>query len=157
MTTRIFTFLLLSFFFQTINAQSVPEKKQYYPNIFYPEIFGNGIGFTFNYERMLKRVEGNCFSMRAGYGVIPDKIQTIPLEAIWLKGIKHHIESGIGITTIIEPYAVKPGFVFAARIGYRYQAPGEHLILRTGATIFFGNTTSSIPTIIPGIAVGFAL
>lgn len=161
--TSIFT---ICFIFN-LSAQSPAKPERYKPNIIYPEIGGNGLMYSLNYERIMKQASAVFFSMRLGYGIIPTHQsggveQTIPLEFNWAQGKSHHLEYGIGVTTVLgySSYSAHPvSFIPAPRMGYRYQAPNGRLVVRAGLSLLFTNhyNQSSSPTFHPGIAVGLAL
>jgi hypothetical protein len=162
----IVSLLSLCFAF-TASAQTTNEYQRYRANIFYPEILGNGLLYSFNYERIKRQSEHEFFSIRVGIGFRPRYHsgiyeQTIPFELNWCQGKNHHLEAGIGLTTVIDDsYYAKQLFSFipAPRIGYRYQTPEGHFVLRVGLAALFTvqYNNSSSPTLYPGLAIGYAL
>jgi hypothetical protein len=155
----LFTLSFL-FFLKTISAQTTKEAR-YHSNMLYLEFFGNGIVASVNYEHMFHQDGVDCFSMRAGLGIVDDHRQTIPLEAIWLTGgVKHHIDVGPGLTFLFDQYTPgKTYFIPVVHIGYRYQAPESNFLFRAGLSALFTDhyNNESTPKLNPGIAIGLAL
>lgn len=165
---KIFTASLFTIcFIFNLSAQLPTKTERYKPNIIYPELGGNGLLYSLNYERIIKQVGSRFFSMRIGYGIIPTNHsggveQTLPLELIWVDGIKHHLEYGIGFTTVLgySSYSAHPvSIIPAPRVGYRYQAPNSNLMVRAGVALLFTNhyNQASSPSFYPSIAIGVAL
>jgi hypothetical protein len=143
------------------------KAERYKPNIIYLELGGNSPLFSVNFERIMQQNDSTFFSMRIGFGLIPLQHsgateQTFPLELIWAKGKKHHLECGLGVTTVVgySNLSARPlSFIPAPRVGYRYQPPNSHLIVRIGLAVLFTDNYnhSSSPVFQPAIAVGLAL
>lgn len=147
-------------------------STHYKPNVVYGELLGNGALYSINYERMLRQKKGELankqFSIRIGFSYISHsyvEYNYIPLEFIWFKGEgKHHFEYGIGLTTQLGQNYLgyrRYRFFVTPRIGYRYQNPNGHLVLRIGLTgvIFFHYALiNDILDIFPwpGISCGYA-
>ncbi len=96
------------------------------------EIFGNGIGFSANYDMRFAKKE-NGFGFRAGIGIYPETFVnssfiTLPIGINHLAGkAPHHLETGLGVTFIpggIEAFGEDEiavnGIMFVPSIGYRY-------------------------------------
>lgn len=114
------------------------------------ELFGHGLFYSFNYERIL--VNGQKFKTtgQAGIAYYPPKTGIID---IWIPvGINelysfnsHHLEFGLGYVFINEATRTDDykeisrewnGFL-SGRIGYRYQKPDGRFIFRVGFTPLF--------------------
>lgn len=111
------------------------------------ELVGPTVFYSLNYERIL--INGGRFKTAAQLGIsyYPPKMG---MRDIWFPmGINeiisfgnHHIEAGIGYMPIREAYRdpdlqVREWFwshMVTGRIGYRYQKPNGHLILRAAFT-----------------------
>ena len=89
-----FAFLFLANL--TVNSAQerriIPKSK----NHLFLELFGNGILYSVNYERLLS----DNFSSRIGYSYMPDLIySTIPITASYIMGSgSSKAEAGMGIT-----------------------------------------------------------
>lgn len=111
------------------------------------ELFGHGLFYSFNYERIL--VNGQKFKTtgQAGISYYPPKTG---IRDIWIPVLinelysfdSHHIEFGFGYVFINEATRTEDyeeisrgwnGFL-TGRIGYRYQKPDGRLIFRVGFT-----------------------
>ena len=171
-----FYFLLL-IFSNTLNAQETTTSVSA-KNAAYFEVGGNGIFYSFNYERTFfqkgifksaARVGACSFPLKRG-----DKhywATILPVELIGLVGrAKHHLELGAGISPNLMPYTNKldpehgfgsfePGLFVPFRIGYRYQKPEGGFLFRLGLTpvLDFPNKHKERLTFVPvfgGISVG---
>lgn len=133
MKTIVATFLVASFCFQ-LEAQSFStvetDRKS---NSLYLELFGNGIGYSLNYERKINfpKKERVSVGLRVGYSYFQYNFfgrrtfSTIPTEVLFLYGKKFCIETGIGYAFNFADEWYNVSF----RLGFRYQAP-EGLIIR---------------------------
>ena len=157
-----------------IDKKEYTPLKEYKPNSIYGELLGNGLSISINYERIIKQKENKFFSIRIGYSKLKEgflgqnqnEYNFIPIECIWFNGKKHHFEYGFGVTTLLEDYyyyengrivgrEFRYGFIPIPRIGYRYQAPNSHFLLRVGlALLISGGTRPAIP--FPSFGSGIA-
>ena len=132
------------------------------------DLGGHGLFYSVNYERIL--INGNSFKTAVQFGISYYPAAT-GFRDVWMPfGIneifsfgKHHIEAGIGYVVIREatrdvennPQDWFWSGLMAGRIGYRYQKPGDRLILRASFTPFIehGTTHEFHPS--GGISIGY--
>ena len=130
-----------------LHGQEEANMKFKYKNSLQIELAGPAIFYSLNYERIL--VNGNRFktSFQAGGSYYPP---STGMRDIWIPlGINeiyslgnHHIEAGLGYMPAIEALRDENlevldwywGNLMTGRMGYRYQKPGGHLVLRAAFT-----------------------
>jgi hypothetical protein len=112
------------------------------------EIFGNGLFYSVNYEGVFANGPALKGTIRAGAALYPPATGLI---AIWLpitvNGLAsfgaHHIEFGVGVIPTRDSWSRRPEYYYAsslwsmfgtARLGYHYQRPDGHLILKATFT-----------------------
>ena len=143
----IFFIVILLINSNSIRAQNngIFENK----NSVQVEFGGHGLFYSFNYERIF--INTNKFKSAGQFGIsyYPPKSG---IRDIWMPiGINeifsfnnHHIETGLGFVIIREAIG-KPDYsrsdwfwsgLMSGRVGYRYQKPKGHLILRVAFTPF---------------------
>ncbi len=144
------------------------KTKFIYKNSAQVELGGHGLVYSLNYERIL--VNGQRFKTtgQVGFAYYPASNESDPCKycvrnsriPIVINEIfsfsKHHIELGVGYVFIRMPpgaYSVGSGGYFTGRLGYRYQKPNGHLIIRIGFTPIFRNY-NFYP--IGGLAIGYS-
>lgn len=146
--------ILLLFFSVDLLAQTAPVPFTA-KNAAYLEIGGNGIVYSFNYERIFFQKGIFKSAARAGLTLFPLKrggknhlTTVLPIEIIGMLGrSKHHLELGIGISPNLIPYSeIDPatadytsvsyeyGTFIPFRIGYRYQKSDGGFFFRAGYT-----------------------
>ncbi len=127
------------------------------------ELFGNGIGFSANYDMRFAKKE-NGFGFRAGLGFYPEtffneSFVTLPIGVNHLAGKgPHHLESGLGVTFIPggidvfgdDEFSVN-GIIFVPSIGYRY----ARKIKGFQARIFFSPWIAEDIQAMGGISLGY--
>ena len=134
-------------------SDSTLELKK---NAIYFELFGNGLFYSFNYERMFYQERNIRLGGRIGLSVIPfadwgDEgeemvLGMFPLEINLLMGKqKNFLETGIGHTYNTQVYRediMDSGLVelthyhrhsLSLRIGYRFQKPNGKFLFRIAA------------------------
>ena len=142
--TVLLSLLLTAF---ALHGQEEPTSAFQYKNSVQLELAGPAIFYSLNYERILWN--GNRFktAAQAGISYYPP---SVGMRDIWIPiGVNeifsmgsHHIEAGLGYMPVIEASRdenLEPREWFwsnlaTARIGYRYQKPDGHLILRAAFT-----------------------
>jgi len=113
------------------------------------ELFGHGLFYSINYERILLNEPKLKTSVQAGVAYYPPKTGIIDL---WLPVSinqlfsfnNHHIEVGLGHVLVNEANRQTDLGVISrewngfstARVGYRFQKPDGRFILRAGFTPF---------------------
>jgi hypothetical protein len=155
--TLIFSILTLLFVGLRTNAQDSGNYK----NAVMFEIGGNGLAYSVNYERFLRK----NFNARAGFSLFniiesqTDKsmiIMSYPISCNYLINIgrqKHFIETGIGLMNLITSgdlvdykgvtnYYLNPFLNF----GYRYEPTKNRLLYRVGLSPFLGTKSLTNPT-----------
>lgn len=151
-------------------TESIPSGR-FKSNIVFVEGMGNGFTLSLNYERIFYQRERRFASIRVGYsqlakgylGSLQGHMRIAPAELVVCVGSKHHFEYGVGLTSCMEnniyyngePDRVEHYFYFipTIRLGYRYQKPDGHFLIRVGAvTAVF--PLGPVP--FPGIAIGGA-
>ena len=140
----VFIILLLAF---TAYSQEHTNQSFQNKNSFQVDLGGHGLFYSLNYERILLNGERFKTASQVGISYYPPKVGMLD---IWIPiGINelfsfgnHHLEAGIGYMPIREAtrdpdLQVREWFwshMMTGRIGYRYQKPGGHLILRAAFT-----------------------
>jgi hypothetical protein len=119
---------------------SIPISK----NTLYVEFFGNCIYGSINYDRIVMHKNKNKVSLRFGFLPYPKvtSLASATAEVSYLYGVKHNIESSIGVvyihglflqeqTSYYEHLATGNLFLYPY-LGYRFQKPEGGLFLRAG-------------------------
>ena len=113
------------------------------------ELFGHGLIYSANYERILINKPRFKTAVQAGVSYF---LPTVGFRPVWIPvGInelvsfgKHHLEIGVG--QVITPEMghdlqgnekLQWDFLLSGRLGYRYQKPDGRLIVRAGFTPFY--------------------
>jgi hypothetical protein len=140
----IFATIKMSTFGQIATNPSLCFKNK---NSIQFELFGHGLFYSFNYERILLNGQKFKTSGQAGISYYPPKTN---IRDIWIPVVidelysfdRHHLELGFGYVFVNEAgrtsdYEVISrewnGFL-TGRIGYRYQMPDGRFIFRIGFT-----------------------
>ncbi len=132
----------------TILAQAPPA-----PNSLYAELWGNGLIYSLNYDRLFS----NAIGARVGVSyTAPEMVSltTFPVMGYYLIGLGSggsKLELGLGLTLILQPENQATSFIGqphdkirgnsvlgTATLGYRYQRADGGFIFRIGYTPFFG-------------------
>lgn len=138
-----------------------------YKNSVQTELFGHGLIYSINFERIILNRPIFNTSGQAGFSYYPAGTGLIRL---WLPVLfneivsfnnNHHAECGLGYV-FREDVGEWDGLL-TCRLGYRYQNPTERLVIRLAFTPFFeikrgnGNEDSKNTTWYPsgGISVGY--
>ncbi len=142
----------LSLLYNMDNKKSKGEKSKKNSNhqaknsVFF-ELFGNGLIYSLNYDRIILQRNGLKTSARIGFSVIPlDEFSNILITEINQligRGNKY-FEIGLGITAhyVFDEEAVSffgiddHNFLGFIRMGYRYQKLNGGLFYRVGVTPF---------------------
>jgi hypothetical protein len=126
-----------------------------FKNAVFPEIGGNGVGYSLNYERMLAR----NIPVRVGIAGA-QRLAAIPfLTGVLLGRGMHHLQFMAGVTYIrnmedLDAYGTSipdHEFPLTASIGYRYQQRGDRLLFYFAYTPLFRDTFTPSA----GIACGY--
>lgn len=127
----------------------VPGTKFTYKNSVQAELFGHGLFYSLNYERVI--LNGQKFKTTGQLGMAYYPPETgyinvwIPLVVNEIYTInKHHVELGFGHVFTNEALLDFDGSTISrswggfltGRLGYRYQKPNGRLIIRVGFTPF---------------------
>ena len=134
------------------------------PNAVYFELFGNGLLYSLNYDRLLTpKIAARVGFM--GLAAADDSssagVIATPLMVSYLFGEGNsHFETGIGVMLAAGGVESVEGFedesfcgaVGTATLGYRYQRPGGGFVFRAGVTPMF-NTSNVAPWF--GISLGY--
>lgn len=127
-----------------------PDLKFNNKNSFQVELFGHGLFYSINYERIILNAEKFKASGQIGISYYPKQTGMIEL---WIPVLineiisfdKHHLEMGLGFVFTNDPWLSfenginkgDDGGGFAiGRLGYRYQKPNGRLLFRAGFTPF---------------------
>lgn len=140
----VFVFLLIAFSAHCQNNTIHPFQNK---NSIQLELGGPAVFYSLNYERILLNSGRLKTAAQVGISYYPPKMG---MRDIWIPiGINeiisfgnHHLEAGIGYMPIREALRepdlqVRDWFwshIMTGRIGYRYQKPGGHFILRAAFT-----------------------
>jgi hypothetical protein len=127
----------------------VSGTKFTYKNSVQAELFGHGLFYSLNYERII--LNGQKFKTTAQLGVAYYP-PSAGIKDLWIPLVvneiysfnKHHIELGVGHVFINESLRDFDGSTISrhwggfltGRLGYRYQNPNGRLIIRAGFTPF---------------------
>lgn len=132
------------------------------------ELFGHGLFYSLNYERIILNKSRFKTAAQVGMSYYPPKTGLIEL---WipvavneiLSFDKHHFEMGLGYVFTNESETVmvngelkeRIGGFITGRIGYRYQKPQGRILLRAGFTPFleYQSTSEFHPS--GGLAIGY--
>jgi hypothetical protein len=142
-TTVIITFAIQSAFCQ--EKVNLPFEFQRKNNI-QLELFGHGVFYSVNYERILINGEKFKTTGQAGFAWYPPSTDVrefwIPVSVNELISFnRHHIEFGLGTAFTNEEMQGLTGentrhwsTFLTGRVGYRYQKPNSRFIFRIGFT-----------------------
>lgn len=148
----ILVVLIISTLTMTALSQKTDTLKTnfVYKNSVQAELFGHGLLYSLNYERVIFNGQKFKTTGQLGFSYYPPKTGFID---IWIPLVineifsfnKHHIELGLGHVFTNEAvryfdYSVLErqwGGFLTARLGYRYQKHNGRLIVRAGFTPFF--------------------
>ncbi len=104
-------------------------------NSVYLEIGGQGVGATFNYDRLLRDSDNSIVNFSVHIGAGTDIIGfTVPMGFNILVGRTHYFESGVGMTLFVGQEDTE-SYTFGVQsvlIGYRYQPAGGGFVFRAG-------------------------
>ncbi len=164
---KITILLIMCFNIQNANAQSEYCTKLRKNSIFL-EVGGNGIVYSINYDRLFdfsNKIKG---SARIGVNYFENfnnnesRIFGIPVEFSGLYSIsknKHFLELGTGLTYFnskkFKESQNENVFIFALRLGYRYQNPEGGLFLKAGFTPLNNFPDFEFWVLIGGISIGY--
>ena len=153
----------------TAFSQQVDDISFQDRNSFQFELGGHGLVYSVNYERIL--LNGQKFKTASQIGIAYYPPST-GMRDIWLPVVlnelysfgSHHIEGGIGYVIIREatrdtennPDEWFWSGVYTGRIGYRYQKPDGHLVIRAGFTPFMEMGTAHEFHPSGGVSVGYS-
>lgn len=157
-------YLLFFLIIVTTKVQS-QDRSNFKPNAVYLELFGNGILYSFNYDRVISSNGKLKFSTRVGFSYVDidlfDDIRgaVIPIEFLGWIGNKGHLEFGTGLSSQFvqindvsilgqpEEYSSN-AFYLTGRLGYRLQKPDGGFLFRIGFVpmiLLSESTTSNNP------------
>jgi len=162
----VFLFMqLLSVFL--FGKDSIPKSPN--RNSIQFELFGNGILYSINYERILNKKTSYQFCSRLGFTYLPNTATSqsslgFTGEFNLLMGKKNKfLEIGSGFTywNNTEDYYYSTGF-YVPRIGLRYKFPNGKSFIRVGFTPLININTDSRVNVTPkfspfgGLAIGYS-
>jgi hypothetical protein len=144
--------IFILFSISLICTMSVMAQDSLNKNTIFFEAGGNGIFYSFNFDRILKDKQEHKWVGRAGITYLPflnsgnRQIVGIPLELSYLKGRNYnYLEIGLGFTPMYDGYKhsefSKKYELLALtflRIGYRHQKPEGGLFFKAGITPVYG-------------------
>jgi hypothetical protein len=129
------------------------------PNAFYAELLGNGLLYSCNYDRLFSESFGGRIGVSYAFPGHTSLV-TLPVMAYYLVGLgsgPSKLEFGLGATILLQPEGQSLSFMAApdeklrgtcvvgtATVGFRYQRADGGLIIRVGATPFFGQFSREI-------------
>lgn len=104
-------------------------------NAVYAELGGNAYYYSLNYER---RFSNNLLT-RGGIGVADGDFILPLLFGKYFGNGHHHLELDVGLTYINVNHDIgaRSQYFATAFLGYRYQNPDKHFLLRIGYTPFY--------------------
>ena len=142
-TTAIIVLVTLTVFCQ--EKVTLPFEFQH-KNSIQLELFGHGVFYSINYERILLNGEKFKTTGQAGFAWYPPATDVrefwLPVSINELFSFnKHHVEFGLGTVFTVEENLERSGKttrawynLLSGRIGYRYQKPNGRFIFRIGFT-----------------------
>lgn len=161
-------------------AQDTGTSNEPKPNAIYVELFGNGILYSINYDRLLSTNGNLKISARVGFSYVDidlfDEIKgtVIPIEFLGWMGNKRHLEFGVGLSSqfvevkdvsILGPtqQVTSNAYYLTGRVGYRRQKPDGGFVFRAGFVPMFllsesNSDASSRSEFVPwfGLSFGYA-
>ncbi len=173
-STFFATLLALTTVGQTESLNVRPSHK----NTIYFELFGNAIGYSFNYDRILISKQKLKTAGRIGISYIPpilppEHFIIFPLEISELISLgkeNHNIEIGLGVTFLFQLHEGNDSgwwtnseidrrieTIAAPRLGYRYQRKDGGIFWKAGYTPLFGISKTREDFIVPymfGFSIG---
>jgi hypothetical protein len=165
----------------SLNGQSKSSNQRIdtLKNQVYLEIFGNGLRYSVNYERLLTNWTKLNIASRVGFGYYPFNNETlsVPVEitTFW-GGERDFVESGFGLILckrevdyghgkgIPSPDTKKSAgintqkdqILVSFRLGYRYQKPNGRSSFRFGLTILYESYKGVFQPTCLQIPIGFS-
>lgn len=146
----------------SLSAQETPEPVPGARNAVYLELLGNGLIYSFNYERRITPAAG----VRAGIGGFGTAGAVPVMFTYLLGGTRHHLDLGVGPLLVFGPDAVEDeqgnliedpatsaALLGTGTFGYRFQPDDGGFVFRIGLTPLF-----SFGGILPwvGMSLGYA-
>jgi hypothetical protein len=146
---KLTTILFFSVLTLTANSQEYLDFPLSFENknSIQMELFGHGLFYSLNYERIIFNGESLKTSGQVGLAYYPPKTD---VRDVWIPVIinelfsyeKHHLEFGVGYVFINEGIRTLENKVISrewngiitGRVGYRYQKPTGRFIFRAGFT-----------------------
>lgn len=123
---------------QSTSNLTIPKK-----NSIYFELLGNGIIYSFGYDRLIITKDLYKISTNIGLTAIPAspfssdfQVYTISPQLSFLIGQKNNLELGLGYTMALLKSDSEINNILVYRIGYRYQKKDGGLFFRIGFTPF---------------------
>lgn len=127
-------------------------------NLVHFELFGNGIFYSFNYERILINHFKNKLSIQAGSCFFPQRDGNgfnFPLKFNFLNSFyperKHHMELGLGLMMgyflgNYKGYRYRTfGHMLTGALGYRFQKPQGKFVFKILFTPFYDYMSAGFP------------
>lgn len=150
-------------------SQKVESQPFQYKNNVQVELFGHGFFYSINYERFLLNNKRFMTAAQVGIAYYPESTGMIKLwvpivvNELYSMG-NHHIELGGGVVFNDEKWEYEQlgepkteyTFFYTGRLGYRYQNPESHFLVRIGFTPFLEDFSWSGFHPSGGVAVGYA-
>jgi hypothetical protein len=130
--------------FSTVSYSQGIRKDSLLKNAFYFEAFGNGVLYSFGYDRIIFNKEKYKITSGLGFEVMPADINggedalVIPCEINILSGKKNKfLEMGVGVTFAFTDVEYDPfSFASCIRLGYR-SVNSKNFFFRAAFTPFF--------------------
>ncbi|MEQ9468292.1 MAG: hypothetical protein RLN88_12840 [Ekhidna sp.] len=164
-------FLFLTFATSAQDTSTDPK-----PNALYLELFGNGIMYSINYDRLITTSGNLKISGRVGYSYVNidlfDEVKgnVIPVEILgWVGNNKGHVEFGVGLSSqFVETKDVSilgptqetksNAYYLTGRVGYRLQKPDGGFLFRAGFVPMYllsESTSTDRPEFVPWFGLSF--
>lgn len=137
------------FIFGTVFSQELKRSEDINRNTVYLEAFGQGFGYSLNYDRLLNTDKTFMNSLTVGLTFIPQTTEFgdgiylgVPVSYNWILGRNsHHLELGVGLTPMFVKSRYYPSsgrfyFYASPEISYRFQRPQGGVFFRVTATGF---------------------
>ena len=128
--------LLVCFSSSILLSQTVVETSAK-KNSIYLDLGGYAVWYSLNYEHKISLATNHRFALGGGISIIPpdeDANFLIGASVNYLYGKVHNLEVGISPSYDLTGKE----FLFAPRIGYRYEAP-KGFLFRIGLSPVYGN------------------
>lgn len=159
---RLISIILLLLATSLYAQERIPKNSAYF------ELGGNGLYYSFNYERIFIQGDKMNYAIRGGLGYTPkfihgNDIFVLPVEFNIITGQNNsHFELGFGYTFVYQYWIGDHyGQLLLLRFGYRFQKKSKGLMYRLALTPFtdyfvYPNWTDRFITPFAAASIGYS-